>query len=209
MGPAVVRTWPGPMMNSAIPRAFFPKEKTGVCRSEYKFDAECLAVAPDDLAWLAFRMLRHQGQYDPVADIDLGIGHDPGATRRDVQYEAVDLGHLLVDGDPGQPSIHLASRFARYLGPSSLKIHDGHPSLDPINQKSLKQGHQIEGIFVKFPLAHRLEIYRSGHGYPKPGVFHAKREPRTGPCDMRDRRSNADIAQAITGICEYRKQVPD
>jgi hypothetical protein len=126
--------------------------------SLHEFDTECLAVTPNDFAWLALRMLRHQRQYQPVADIDLGICHDPGATRRDVQYEAVDLGHLVVDRNPGQPFIHLASRFALYLCPSSLKIHDGHPSLHLINQVISKHGHQIGANFVKFLLAYRLEI---------------------------------------------------
>jgi hypothetical protein len=83
--------------------------------SEQEFDAECPTLTPNNFARLAFRMGRHQRQQESIADVDRSIRHDLGATRRNVQYEAFNLGHPVVDRDPGRPFIQLTSRFALYL----------------------------------------------------------------------------------------------
>lgn len=108
------------------------RKKAGVQQSGHEFYAEGLAVTPDDFACLAIRVFRHKRQHELVPDIDRSICHDLGAARRDVQYEAFNLRHPVVDRNPGRPSMQFASRFARYLYPSFVDIHDGHPSLDPI-----------------------------------------------------------------------------
>jgi len=58
----------------------------------------------------------------------------------------------------------LAARLALDLCPSSFKIRDGHPTIDPNQQVIFQTGPSDEGNFVKFPLADRLEVYRSDRG---------------------------------------------
>jgi hypothetical protein len=123
--------------------------------------AVCLAATPNDLAWLALRMIRHKRQSELVPDIDRSICHDPGAARRDVHDEAFALRHPVVDRNPGRLFGQLPSRFALYLCPRLIDSHDDHPwNLTAIGQAIARTGHQIEGDSVKFLLAHCLEIYR-------------------------------------------------
>jgi hypothetical protein len=89
--------------------------------------AVCLAATPNDLAWLALRMIRHKRQSELVPDIDRSICHDLGAARRDVQYEALALRHSVVDRNPGRLFVQLPSRFALYLYPWLVNSHDDHP----------------------------------------------------------------------------------
>ena len=98
-------------------------------------------------------MAGHQCQFEIVTDIHRIIRHDPGAARRDIQYEAFAPGHPVVDRNPGLMLVQLPSRFAMYLCPRLNNSHDDHPSLDVIAISSaiVKTRRQIEGEFVKFP----------------------------------------------------------
>src|SRR3979409_1219197 len=64
---------------------------TLVAISRQEFYAACLAATPNDFAWLALRVIRHQRQSEPVPDIERRICHDLGAARRYVQDEALEL----------------------------------------------------------------------------------------------------------------------
>ena len=83
--------------------------------SGQEFDAVSLAATPNDFAQLALGMGGHQRQFEVVPDIHGIIRHDPGAARRDIQYEAFALRHPIVDRHPGRLFAQLPSRFARYL----------------------------------------------------------------------------------------------
>lgn len=98
--------------------------------SRQEFDAVGLAAAPDDFALLALRMAGHEGQDEPVPDIDRHVHHDPRAARRDIQYGALAPGDAIVDGDPGCMVVQLASRFALDLNPRLFHRHDRRPWLD-------------------------------------------------------------------------------
>jgi hypothetical protein len=95
--------------------------------SGQEFYAACPAASPNDFAWLALRMVRHKRQSELVPDIDRSIRHDPGAARRDVQYEAFDLRHTVFDRNPGRLIAHLPSRLALYLYPWLVNGHPDHP----------------------------------------------------------------------------------
>src|SRR5882724_12730805 len=100
-------------------------------RSEYEFDAEHTAPAPDHFAGLALGMIRHQRQLEAVGDVDLGVGHDPGAARRNVHHHAFGLRDLVVDRQPGHMLAQLPARLALYLWPWRINSrHDEHPSWD-------------------------------------------------------------------------------
>jgi hypothetical protein len=98
--------------------------------SGQEFYAVGLAATPDHFAGLAFWMRRHERQCEPAPEIDLDIGLDPDAARRDVQYEAIEPGHAVVDRDPGRLLVHLPARLARHLYPWHIDSHDDHPLLD-------------------------------------------------------------------------------
>jgi hypothetical protein len=98
--------------------------------SGQEFYAVGPAATPDDLAQLTLRMIRHQRQLELVPDIHHVIGRDPGAARRDVQYQAFALCGPVVDGNPGRLAAHLPSRFALYPCPWLHNSHDDHPLLD-------------------------------------------------------------------------------
>jgi hypothetical protein len=134
------------------------KENDGAIASDHEFDAEGLAVTPDDFASLALRMCRHQRQYESIADIDRRIRHDLGAARRDIDDEAFNLRHLLVDRDPGWPFVQLTSRFALLLCPAAFEIHDDLPAPDAINPSCPGHGRHTYACFVKLLLRHYLKV---------------------------------------------------
>lgn len=85
--------------------------------SGQEFYAVGLAATPNDFALLTLRMTRHKSQFELVPDIHRVICRDPGAARRDVQYDAFALRHPVVDRNPGRLLVKLPSRFALYLCP--------------------------------------------------------------------------------------------
>jgi hypothetical protein len=115
--------------------------------SGQEFYAVCVAATPNDFAWLALGMSRYQHQSELVPDINPGIRHDFGAARRDVQYEAFELRHSVVDRNPGRLFVQLPSRFALYLCPWLNNSHDYHPSWDltAVGLAIVRAGHQIKG----------------------------------------------------------------
>jgi hypothetical protein len=98
--------------------------------SGQEFYAAYIAAAPNDFAWLALWMIWHKRQFEPVADIERGIDHHPGAARRDIQYEAFELRDPVVDPDHGRLLARLPSRLALYLCPWLGKTHDDYPLLE-------------------------------------------------------------------------------
>jgi len=137
------------MRKQALSRQEFSGQKS----SGQEFYAVGSAAAPNNFAKLTLRMAGHQCQFEIVTDIHRIIRHDPGAARRNIQYEAFAPGHPAVDRNPGLMLVQLTPRFAMYLCPRLNNSHDDHPSLDVIAISSaiVKTGRQIEGEFVKFP----------------------------------------------------------
>jgi hypothetical protein len=96
-------------------------------RSEQELDAVHIAVTPNDLAWLALLMSRHEHQSKRVPDIHRGGCDDFGAARRDVQDKAFAACDSIVERNPGQLFVRLPPRFALDLFPWLINRH-GWPS---------------------------------------------------------------------------------
>ena len=99
--------------------------------SGQEFYAIGLAPAPDHFAGLARRMFGHQRQFKAVSDVQRRIGRNLGAARRDVEDEAFNFRHPVIDRHPGRPFAQLAPRFALHFRPLIVDNHRGHPSLLP------------------------------------------------------------------------------
>ena len=97
-------------------------------------------------------MIRHKRQFEGVPDIHRIIRRNPGAARRDIQYDAFALRHPVVERNPGRLLAQLPSRFALYLCPGLNNSHGDHPSLHltAIGSAIVKAGHQIEDDLVRF-----------------------------------------------------------
>jgi hypothetical protein len=138
--------------------------------SGQEFYAVNIAATPNDFARLALRMSRHQRQFEPVADLNRGVGHDFSAARRDVQYEAFLLRHSMIDRNPGRLFVKLPPGFPLYLR-SGINSHDDDPSLVLTARRTRRSTQSVIRLkyFRKFPL--RLlpwNLWVCGRG---PGTF--------------------------------------
>jgi hypothetical protein len=123
---ANVRCW-GPTAPADSAAAAMMSSLRRLLASGQEFYAVCVAATPNDFAWLALRMSWDKHQSEPVSDVNPGVRHDFGATRRDVQYEAFELRQSAVDRNPGRLFVQLPPRFALYLYPWLVNGHSDHP----------------------------------------------------------------------------------
>jgi hypothetical protein len=133
-----------------VTRPIYRQEIGRITISRQELDAVCIAVTPNDFAWLALRMRGHKLQSEHFTDIDLGIRHDLGAARRDVQDDAFALRRSIIDRNPRRLLLHFPSRLARDLCSWLVNAHHEYPSLaiTAIGRAIVKVSHQIGRDFV-------------------------------------------------------------